>query len=296
LILLFTTVARVADRQTCIVVVTVEMADAKEQFAHMHEVMPTLWLGDERASTDIVALERHGIRHVLSILDPCDHPGIKRLEDPSITYKRVWAADNSEERLYDHFDECAHWIDTRRKYRKPVLVYSKAGISRAPTIVAAYMINYTFRNGAGEALDHISKVRSVRPNAGFLSQLEKFRKTLRECHHSYQLIQRVPRTDDKTPCHRLYHSFHFSHDDEDDRIIRSAYYYRCACGLHNVCQPCMDLVNRNAYIEKWVMFPMGIINAGILWFLVFIMVLFPTPFKFIALLAALGWCVAVHYA
>lgn len=138
------------------------------QSIYMDEVLPGLWLGSEDAADDTDTLKRLGINYILSFANRTDHP------DKSTEFrKRYYMNDQPEESISDYFDECADWIHGILSSGKKILVHCRAGISRSPTIVIAYLIKYrTLPVKAALNLIHVA--RTVVPNFGFLVQLQKF--------------------------------------------------------------------------------------------------------------------------
>ncbi len=60
-----------------------------------------------------------------------------------------------------------------------IVIYSKNGVSRAPTILAAYLLQYDpqFKQNVDNVLDEINKKhRKADPNTGFVKQLENYAK------------------------------------------------------------------------------------------------------------------------
>jgi len=107
-----------------------------------------------------------GWTHVLSVLDAETKHSDKRIN--------VMDADGVD--LKSHFDDAANWIHARltENIINKVLVHCFAGISRSPSIVAAYMIKY-HNYGASRALATIKAYRSIiYPNNGFRQQLEEY--------------------------------------------------------------------------------------------------------------------------
>lgn len=73
-----------------------------------------------------------------------------------------------------HFDDCFTFIDSARRRGGCVLVHCNAGVSRAASIVIAYVMykkNMTYT----EALEMVKAQRPVvRPNDGFAEQLQNY--------------------------------------------------------------------------------------------------------------------------
>ena len=134
-----------------------------------HCVIPGLYVGSQSAAADAYYLRRIGITHVLCLIE---------LQPPhpfDFQYKTIVTADS---KLYDmsaHFDEAFQFISRAIAVGGSVLVHCGAGISRAPTIAAAYLIHTLHLPNERLAVEMVKKVRVVaNPNEGFLQQLKRY--------------------------------------------------------------------------------------------------------------------------
>lgn len=87
--------------------------------------------------------------------------------------------DHPEEDILTHFPRCIKFIDDARRGGGGVLVYCTAGVSRSASVVLAYVMH---KRGCSltAALDLLrSSRRIVKPNEGFMLQLEAFEDALR---------------------------------------------------------------------------------------------------------------------
>uniref|UniRef100_G3PT66 Dual specificity phosphatase 28 n=1 Tax=Gasterosteus aculeatus TaxID=69293 RepID=G3PT66_GASAC len=84
---------------------------------------------------------------------------------------RVPVYDDPAEDLYAHFDRCADAIQE--------LVYCKNGRSRSATVCAAYLMKHRGLS-LTSALQRVKTARhEIDPNAGFLSQLQRYEQELK---------------------------------------------------------------------------------------------------------------------
>lgn len=87
--------------------------------------------------------------------------------------KTVEVLDVPETKLRDYFDECFNFIDHARG-NGGCLVHCNAGVSRSASVCIAYIMsrkNLRFK----EVLELVRTVKKdVRPNDGFMSQLEEY--------------------------------------------------------------------------------------------------------------------------
>ena len=89
-----------------------------------------------------------------------------------VKYLRITIADFEGENIEKYFEDCIKFIDSAQT---PVLVHCHAGVSRSPTIVAAYLMR-KFSIGAAQALDFVKQRRPmVDINKGFYEQLLRFK-------------------------------------------------------------------------------------------------------------------------
>mmetsp|Transcript_6195 Transcript_6195/g.8652 ORF Transcript_6195/g.8652 Transcript_6195/m.8652 type:complete len:119 (-) Transcript_6195:876-1232(-) len=88
-------------------------------------------------------------------------------------YLIIEIVDRPDENLKQHFTKAIEFIEEGRS-QKGVLVHCGAGLSRSPSVVAAFLMK-TFQVKYQEAIDLISRARPyVDPNEGFVQQLLEF--------------------------------------------------------------------------------------------------------------------------
>jgi protein-tyrosine phosphatase len=131
----------------------------------MSLILPNLLLGDINGAHDLDFLQKHGITHVLSALE-CDF-STPELVAQEVVHMRVLLFDCEDEKISDVFERTTEFIRSALAEGGVVYVHCLMGMSRSPTLVAAYLI---LEKGMtdGEALEFLHARRScVDPNAGF---------------------------------------------------------------------------------------------------------------------------------
>lgn len=135
------------------------------------KILPWVCLGSQDVIFDYELVKCNNITHILSI-------GIPSPSYPDITNIFVEALDLEEFRIADLFGKCIQIIDEVHQNSGIIYVHCNAGVSRSPTIVAAYLMHYS-KISCSEAIDMIKLVRpKINPNHGFLKQLRDFEKLL----------------------------------------------------------------------------------------------------------------------
>lgn len=134
-----------------------------------------LFLGGLRAIDQPELLDKHGVSHILSVLeyDHCDYEEFEK-------YKRllIQVEDYPGEDLIAHFPRTNAFIEDAVAGGGTVLVHCAMGVSRSSTVVCAYLM-YKHRMSPEEALQSIRDHRALcAPNQGFLEQLGVYHEML----------------------------------------------------------------------------------------------------------------------
>lgn len=140
----------------------------------MDEIIPGLFLGGRDV---IYEAEKYGIKNILNLTMHPDPPAITSM--PGIRMKQIAIHDSTETNIARHFPETNAFIqqalngdqDLGQASGK-VLVHCELGISRSPTVVAAYLMS-KFGMTSDQALAFIASKRpAINPNPAFLQQLK----------------------------------------------------------------------------------------------------------------------------
>ncbi len=136
----------------------------------MNKIVPGLYLGSIKDSTDSKQLEANKITHILSIHDQVSKSDAKK----DVKYLRFNARDSAQENIKRFFEESIHFIHEARLSNGNVLVHCLAGVSRSASLVIAYLMTITEMPW----YDCMNVVRGAReqagPNFGFQRQLQNF--------------------------------------------------------------------------------------------------------------------------
>jgi len=139
----------------------------------MTEIIPHVWVGNANDAQNRDRLCRNNITHIVNCTPdlPC------KWED-KYRYLRVKILDLPSEHIIKYFNPVSKFIDEAVKQNGNVLVHCSAGISRSPTFVLSYMIQYNNMHFQ----DAYTKMQSLRkivaPNVSFLGQLLEFEKRI----------------------------------------------------------------------------------------------------------------------
>ncbi|PVG04496.1 phosphatases II [Serendipita vermifera] len=150
------------------------------------EIIPDfLYLSDIKCASDDALLAQAGFTHVISILS-APIPWLGPSPNSSCRVLNVKCDDSVEEDIIAHFEITNRFIEdayreslTTRK-RNKVLCHCLAGVSRSPTVIAAYLMASRGMK-RDEALDLLRERRGVvEPNPGFVEQLGVYEARVRK--------------------------------------------------------------------------------------------------------------------
>ncbi|KAF7290234.1 Dual specificity phosphatase [Mycena indigotica] len=165
--------------------------DYDYELSEMTQVLPGLFLGSEQNARHLPSLCRNGITHILSVMQVSDPPEFEDQlftgvieEDESDEEMRpvneryrpkrmvVPVDDIPQEEIFPFFRKTNAFIDEGRELGG-VLVHCQMGVSRSPTIVAAYLMSsHPPTSTPSSALAFLESKRAiVCPNWGFREQL-----------------------------------------------------------------------------------------------------------------------------
>jgi protein-tyrosine phosphatase len=135
----------------------------------MSEIVDGLLLGGLDLLYDLEFLREHKITHVLTIMD--EDLCTPAMLATRVTHMTVRINDLDTEPIGDYFEVCREFISDAINSGGAVFVHCLMGISRSPTIVAAYLMT-TRSWDAEKALALIRAQRPIiDPNDGFRKAL-----------------------------------------------------------------------------------------------------------------------------
>ncbi|VDK32737.1 unnamed protein product [Taenia asiatica] len=140
------------------------------------EILDFLYLGNARDSGDAQLMEERSITHIINATREQSNffEGGGKVE-----YLRVPVDDNNTADLMPYFKPAIEFIDEAVRTGGRVLVHCKAGVSRSPSLVIAYLVAHSSLT-VMEAFTLVNHLRSaVGPSLHFLGQVEQFCDSIR---------------------------------------------------------------------------------------------------------------------
>lgn len=115
-----------------------------------------------------------GIGHILNVTSDCPN----FFEENGIVYQQVPIDDTWQQNISSYFYSSIEFIRSAQAANSKVLVHCKAGVSRSPTIVIAYLMQAS-KMTLTEAYSTVRAARPfISPNLDFMGHLIQFQKTL----------------------------------------------------------------------------------------------------------------------
>jgi hypothetical protein len=134
------------------------------------EIIPRLFIGDLYTAENEHLLRSLGITHVLSVMRGY-------VAVPSALSIRSFQVDLDDlpfSELAAHLPKTTSFIgDALGDPNSRILVHCMKGVSRSPSVVAAYLMA-VYEWSSGRAVQYIKMKRAVEPNSGFLEQLNEY--------------------------------------------------------------------------------------------------------------------------
>jgi diacylglycerol kinase (ATP) len=130
----------------------------------MSQIIDNLWLGSQY-DADHISPDFDFITAILNVRGPDCHtpPGRDQAsEHPGVAYKWIPIADN-EAVSHEHLQDALTWLQEQTTAGKQILIHCHVGVSRSPTILAAFMVKSGISRSMEEAKATISACRPFYP-------------------------------------------------------------------------------------------------------------------------------------
>eukprot|EP01121_Diplochlamys_sp_Union-15-3_P003296 TRINITY_DN13145_c0_g1_i1.p1 TRINITY_DN13145_c0_g1~~TRINITY_DN13145_c0_g1_i1.p1 ORF type:complete len:292 (+),score=39.89 TRINITY_DN13145_c0_g1_i1:50-925(+) len=138
------------------------------------QIVDNLYLGSYQNATSPIQISNLKITHILNCASECV---TSMPYDANIIHFKVDWEDHNEFNIDSEFEKCFQFIEAANGN---VLIHCYAGKSRSASLVIAFLMKkhkWSFR----QAMSYVKMHRpNIDPNPGFISQLEKFEKSLDE--------------------------------------------------------------------------------------------------------------------
>jgi len=149
------------------------------------QILPFLYLGNERDAANETRLRDLGITHVLNVT--AHIPFFAEQDRLGLTCKRLPASDSGQQNLRQYFQTASDFIDEVRMSCGRVLVHCQAGVSRSATVTLAYLMYHT-KMTLHEAFALLKSRRPiVSPNFNFMGQLYSLEQALEKGEENRKL-------------------------------------------------------------------------------------------------------------
>ena len=143
---------------------------------HPSQILKFLYLGNYKHSSDNKELKKLKINYILNCAIECHNYNLPK----NIKELHLKVKDSETFDILNYFDIANEFINKCKLMGGICLVHCKLGVSRSTTFVIAYLIKYANLT-TDEAFAFVkSKRSSIKPNDGFMRQLYKYEKILKE--------------------------------------------------------------------------------------------------------------------
>lgn len=135
------------------------------------DVMQGLYMGSQDVAGDENILKQNKITHIVSL-------GVNVVQFSDICYQYVDILDLPETDIISVANQCFSYISDARGCGGSVLIHCNAGVSRSAAVIIAYLMKYN-NLSFDQAYKYLkAKRESVRPNDGFIKQLQLYEKVV----------------------------------------------------------------------------------------------------------------------
>ena len=148
----------------------------------INKITEKIYLGDIIGAQKTQFLKDNKIDYILSL---AGKDSIKYDEKLNFKQKIIEIEDCETENIFQYFKECIEFIENANK----ILIHCMAGVSRSSTIVIAYLMYKTKKDYYTTYFSVKNKRKFISPNEGFVGQLLKFDKLLKDNNYDLSKIE-----------------------------------------------------------------------------------------------------------
>eukprot|EP00164_Ancoracysta_twista_P004040 GFYU01005423.1.p1 GENE.GFYU01005423.1~~GFYU01005423.1.p1 ORF type:complete len:183 (+),score=47.77 GFYU01005423.1:154-702(+) len=139
------------------------------------QILPFLYLGSYWNACNAREIGKLGVTYIINLAAKDCHSRFPN----HLHYLNVSVDDDEDVDIRQIFEACFHFIQEAVANNSKVMVHCMLGSSRAPTLVAAFLM-MLMNMSTDKAIDHIKKRRpNVNPNPGFIRALKRFEAELK---------------------------------------------------------------------------------------------------------------------
>lgn len=145
---------------------------------YMVEVVDGLFMGDSVSSRNRQLLSDRGIKVVFNL---CAHRCVSPFAD-ELTYHDYLLQDSQDFEIAVYFEEITGLIHHHLGRGEPIFVHCQKGLSRAPTLVMAFLIRFHGMDydSALDLLRQKSEISSLNPNPNFSFSLVSYQQKFKQ--------------------------------------------------------------------------------------------------------------------
>eukprot|EP00906_Rhabdomonas_costata_P007747 RCo011091 len=167
--------------------VTMEVTGAEKdgEAEDISEVLPGLFIGDERAASNALLMEKKGITYILNVSDrligtlgSTSEPKL-RVTAPVVSRRHVSLCDHGDSTLSKELPACFEFLLEAASRQAKALVHCQVGANRSPTVVVAFLVAH-HKLSLKSACEKVKRARPTSwPVDSYLKQLIELEDSLR---------------------------------------------------------------------------------------------------------------------